>query len=70
MQYLLSEEEYMELVSRGAKAKDDIKHTLEDICQKVCDHMPIIWTWGEGKDVPKPWGCVKTIEEQGGEKQC
>lgn len=70
MQYLLSEEEYGKLVSRGAKAQDDIKHTLEDLCQKVCDHMPMVWTWGEGKINPKPWGCFKTVEVNGGEWYC
>ena len=59
MQRLLTEDEYQELVHRGDMASEDMQEILQDLCTRVCNHMPVNWGWGEPKD-PKPWGCILT----------
>lgn len=64
MQYLLTEQEYQKL-TQDSKNKNKIsRNVLQDLCTKVADHMPIKWSWGEGKETPKPWGCILTIKSE------
>lgn len=71
MQYLLTSNEYHELKDLGDKELAAIKATLQDLCTKVADHMPVKWGWGppygeDGKslDVPKPWGCILSTDRE------
>lgn len=57
MQFLLTEEEYQDLINLNEKLKEDMRETLQDLCSKVADNMPVIF-WGNKE--PKIWGCWKT----------
>lgn len=59
VQYILTEEEYNALKTKQKQWTDESKKTLQDVCTKVANEMPIKWGWGEPDD-PKPWGCILT----------
>ncbi len=58
MKYILSQEEYDELVNRGAKREKELEATLQDLCTRVADNERLTQGWMTGK----PWGCVLTKE--------
>lgn len=55
MQYLLSEEEYQELVGRGAQAVHEQRTLVESLCVQVANATLIEYTH---LDEPLPHGCV------------
>ncbi len=59
MQYILTVEEYNKLIKAEQRVKDEIQSTIQDLCTKVCDHMPIDAGWRQ--EEPKPWRCILTI---------
>ena len=64
MQILLTQQEYDDLVNARKKAFAEVDGALQDLCTKVCDHMPVSVKWIEdGK--PQPWGCILTHGEDG-----
>jgi endonuclease III len=70
MQYILSEEEYTALKAAAqARLKLNTKN-LQGLCTKIADTMPIRWTWGDGKENPKPWGCILTKKNEWYCDQC
>ena len=58
--YILSEEEYKELIAKKAYGIGLSKKKLQTLCTKIANEMPVVWGWG-GPD-PKPWGCLLTEE--------
>ena len=65
MQYLLTKEEYDQLVARGIqKTQADIK-ILQDLCSKVADYMPTqkSWDWKEGYPL-EPYKCILTSNNE------
>ena len=65
MQYILSEDEYRELVDAPKKVRAELTETIQDLCTRVCEHEPVPYHWGPGKP-PKdvriqPWGCLLNI---------
>lgn len=63
MQYILSEAEYQEILELRSR-KLSISHAkLGSLCTKIADTMPVTWTWGPGKETPRPWGCIKTHDD-------
>ena len=68
MQYLLSEDEYDSLLLSIKEKKDKLKDTLQDLCTKVCNHMPVHDNGITEK--LNPWGCVLTLEEEWYCDQC
>lgn len=60
MKYVLSQEEYDELVNRGAKREKELKDTLQDLCTRVANIEPI----KDGWMAEKPWGCILTVEHE------
>jgi endonuclease III len=62
MKYLLNEKEYQSLTQVGKELRKQYDETLFDLCRRVCNNEPVRWTWGDGKDTPKPWGCIKDDE--------
>lgn len=68
MEYILSQEEYDELIKTKENGHSFIRNTLQDLCTKVADYMPIKWGWG-GPD-PKPWKCIISVEEEWYCDQC
>jgi hypothetical protein len=62
MQFLLSQQEYNDLVNAKEKAIAEVGDVLQDLCSKVCDHMPVSIKWRE-KGKPQPWGCILTRGE-------
>ena len=61
MQYLLTEQEYNDLITRGKKAEEKQKEILQDLCTKVADHMPVLWGWSKDEK-PKVWQCIHSVE--------
>lgn len=62
MQYILSQAEYDDLLSRKRKAEknqvilDMSPETLQDMCTHIANVMPVIVRWRSGPD--RPWGCI------------
>ena len=59
MQYLLTPEEYHSLMPRRNLTITLERHTLQKLCTKIANEMPVKWGWGRSD--PKPWKCM--IEE-------
>lgn len=67
MQYILTEQEYNELVTtKKAKLALEEKE-LQELCTKIADTMPIFF-W-ERKEA-SPWHCVLTADANGNEWYC
>jgi len=68
MMYILTEQEYNDLVK--AKEEAQLKNTakLQQLCTKIANEMPVQIGWGP--KVPEPWGCVITAEKNGDEWYC
>lgn len=60
MKYVLSQEEYDELVNRGAKREKALEATLQDLCTRVANSEPVKEGWYAGK----PWGCILSVEHE------
>lgn len=56
MRYLLDQDEYEALVKLGERRRDALQDTLQDLCTKVADHMPVKLSWSDKP--PRPWGCI------------
>lgn len=70
MQYILDETEMEEV----RKLRDSLKflpsvEKLQKMCTKIADEWPA-WRGWDGKDEPKPWGCIITERENGQEWYC
>lgn len=67
MQYILTEQEYNQLVNETKSIKEEYRNTINDLCQMVADNMPIAG-WHAKYDKNKttegksPWGCIKSEE--------
>jgi hypothetical protein len=60
MQYILTQEEYDELLARKRHHIELKTAKLQELCTKIADEMPVKWGWG-GPD-PKPWGCILSAD--------
>ena len=58
MQYLLTKEEYDDLVQLKRRWAEHEVKVLQDLCTLVADHVPAYRPW----DIPNksPWGCILT----------
>jgi hypothetical protein len=56
MQYILSEEEYHDLLQKKNLEFKIEKEKLQALCTTICDTMPITL----GDNVVRPWGCILT----------
>lgn len=65
MQYVLTQEEFDALKAESANKAKALEATLQDLCTKVADHMPIVTWKADGK--PTPWGCILS---EIGERYC
>ena len=54
MQYILTQEEYDNLLNKGKEREQMNNDDLQKLCTMVADHMPIRFNDGEPM---KPWGC-------------
>ena len=70
MQYILTEAEYKALAEKSDALKEATRKTVQDLCTKVANHMPIRWTWGEGAKKARPWGCIITARASHREWYC
>lgn len=68
MQYLLTQEEYDILLNKAINKEKELKDTIQDLCTKVCDNMPIKLDWGEPE--MRPWKCILTLSEDWYCDQC
>ena len=57
MQYILSEEEYNNLLTNANIRKKEDRDMINKLCQMVADHKPVKVYWS--KEV-EPWGCIHT----------
>ena len=63
MQYLLSEEEYGELVrQRDARIRASTDE-LQAVCTLAAQHIPVARSWAKDA-TPAPWGCILGPREQ------
>lgn len=62
MQYILTEQEYKELLYAKEYTTTLSKNKLQTLCTKIANEMPVKWGWN-GPD-PKPWGCVISQKEE------
>ena len=64
MQYLLTEEEYTNLVQSARTASEEFKKEHKEIinrlCQMIADKVPLT-TYPGTPDNPKPYKCVKSM---------
>lgn len=67
MQYVLSKEEYDELVNGKVQRALMAQDKLQKLCTTICDTMPIKL---KGCDVPSPWTCIHSHEGFRGEWYC
>jgi len=71
MQYLLTQKEYNDLLKTKENGLSSVRNTIQDLCTKVADHMPITWKWGDQRPGPvKPWGCILSTEGEWYCDQC
>ena len=64
MQYVLTEQEYQELLDAKEKAEESEKKRLQEVCTLAADSIPVKVYWDkEGK---QPWGCLHTREKEDG----
>jgi hypothetical protein len=70
MQYLLTKQEYEELISSANKQKIKREAKLQEFCTLAARHIPIKVAWIDG--APKPWGCIllEGIENPGCCDEC
>jgi hypothetical protein len=68
--YILTQKEYDDLRAKQERQLNLADNKLQKLCTKIADTMPITigkaWPGWENK----PWGCVKTIEQDGDEWYC
>lgn len=58
MQYILTYDEYNELVRKKKVLEDQDKEELQKLCTQIADTMPIKF-WG--REEATPWGCMITV---------
>lgn len=63
MQYILSQEEYSNLLKKKEENSRLTKKKLQELCTDISDNLPIAITWASG--LPKrPWGCIITAKRE------
>lgn len=65
MQYILSEQEYKELVNARKNAQNDARADLQKVCTLAAKHTPVTVSW-MSKNEPEPWGCILDEESDPG----
>lgn len=60
MQYILTEEEYKELLKRKKTLEDIDKQKLQKLCTEIADAMPVKF-WGRTEAAV--WGCILTSDD-------
>ena len=60
MQYVLTEEEYKELVDAKKKALKDVENTLQKLCTIAADNLPVKVYWSKEME---PWKCIHSVKE-------
>jgi hypothetical protein len=61
MQYILSEEEYNNLITNANIRKKEDQDIINKLCQMVADYKPVKVYWN--KESLEPWGCWHSREE-------
>lgn len=61
MQYLLTKEEYEDLINKANVKNLQNKEQLQELCTNLANHMPVLF-W-DNKE-PKVWGCIRTSEHE------
>ena len=60
MKYILSQEEYDELISANKKHSETLRDTLQDLCTRVANSEPVKEGWYAGR----VWGCILTRKDE------
>jgi hypothetical protein len=59
MQYLLTEDEYKNLIETKRKRDKAETEKLQEFCTFVANNTPIVRSWSSNKG-PRPWNCILT----------
>lgn len=59
MQYILTQQEYDELLERKQHHIKLERSNLQALCTQIANEMPV--KWGRGAE---PWGCILTEENE------
>lgn len=65
MQYILTEDEYLNLKKEGMQRIEQQKAIIFELCTKVADHMPVRVDW---RNEIIPWKCIHSVAD--GEWYC
>jgi hypothetical protein len=60
MMYVLTSEEYADLLAAKETKLKLSGDRLQRLCTKIAETMPVKWSWGPGKTTPQPWTCILT----------
>ena len=61
MKYLLSEEEYQDLIRVKEYHEKAYTDALQKFCTLAAEHIPITRKWNKEAE-PTPWGCILSEE--------
>lgn len=56
MQYILTSEEYEELLRKGRMVEGTTQAIINELCMRVAENEPVDIVWG-GKTHTQAWGC-------------
>lgn len=65
MKYILSEEEYVELINKKQYLEGEVVE-LQNLCMLAAKHIPVPRPWAGEDAKPEPWGCILEDDEDGG----
>lgn len=67
MMYVLTQAEYTALVSKPEQVKKELTGVINQLCQQVATHKPILF-WD--REEPEPWGCIRNEVSHGYCDEC
>lgn len=64
MQYILSEEEYRDLVEATRKMEVKKDAIIMDLCRRIANTEPVKVSWRTTPGPNEPWGCIHDRENE------
>lgn len=61
MQYLLTPEEYKNLIEAKKLAEMKVAADMQTLCTEVANLKPITRPWENEHALQRPWGCILTL---------
>lgn len=66
MQYILTADEYAELLNKADRTEVIEQEKVLDLCQMVAKYKPVTVIWRGENAEPEPWGCIMDEESDPG----